>query len=310
MKDQTMSEDIMDITDRIGPSTHFMPKIKGESIYDAINAADEAGFRAFELVPTEDQAQIGWPTNYPNIGITPKNLDAKERRRLRHALSVFKTQTIHSPHLDFNIASANRELRKISIQAYDEILELAIDLQIPTVTFHPGHATWGYVRDPKEWAKYEIEYGEKALVFAEKHNLEVGYEVCNNFEHMKLIVDEVGGNFGLNLDLGHAMMADKRDEVLIEYIEHFQERVKEIHMNGVNHYWGGFMEHQPVHMNNVIDYQTVFEKLREVNYQGPVILEIQGNDLEQMLIHCQQTKEMVIGIWNKTRKLRTRWNRA
>ena len=127
---------------------------------------------------------------------------------------------------------------------------------------------------------------------------------------MRLIIDEVGGNFGLNLDLGHAMMADKRDEVLIEYVEHFQERIKEVYMNGVNHYWGGFMEHQPVHMNNVIDYQTVFEKLREVNYQGPVILEIQGNDLEQMLIHCQEAKEMITGIWNKTRKLRTRWNRA
>jgi len=70
------------------------------------------------------------------------------------------------------------------------------------------------------------------------------------------------------------------------------------------------MEHQPVHMNNVIDYQTVFERLREINYQGPIIIEIQGNDLKQMLIHCQEAKEMIIGIWNNSRKLRTRWNIA
>lgn len=305
-----IQEDLINISDRIGPSTHFMPKTKGETIYDAIDATYEAGFRAFELVPTEDQAQVGWPVNHPNTGVTPKNLSVKERRRLRSALTVFKMCTIHSPHLDFNVASANRKLRKISMQAYNEILELALDLEVSTVTFHPGHATEGYIRDPKDWAKYEIEYGKKALAFAEKNGLEVGYEVCNNFEHMKLIIDSVGGNFGLNLDLGHAMIADRRDEVLLEYIEHFQGRIKEIHMNGVNHYWGGFMEHQPVHMNNVIDYQTVFERLREINYQGPIITEIQGNDLKQMLIHCQEAKEMIIGIWNKTRKLRTRWNRA
>lgn len=298
------------ISDRIGPSTHFMPRTEGESIYDAIDAAYEAGFGAFELVPTEDQAQIGWPTNHPNIGITPKKLDAKDRKFLRDALSVFKVRTIHSPHVDFNIASANRELRKVSTQAYDDILQLAIELEIPTVTFHPGRSTRGYMRDSKDWAKYEIEYGKRASIFAEEHNLEVGYEVCNKFEHMRLIVDGVGGNFGLNLDLGHAMMADRRDEVLIEYIGYFQGRIKEIHMNGVNHYWGGFMEHQPVHMNNVIDYQAVFEKLREIDYQGPIILEIQGNDLEQMLVHCQEAKEMIIGIWNKTRKLRRQWNKG
>ena len=68
------------------------------------------------------------------------------------------------------------------------------------------------------------------------------------------------------------------------------------------------MEQQPPHMNNVIDYQKVFEDLREINYQGPIICEIQGNDIQQMITHCQEAKEMIIGIWNNTRKLKKRWN--
>ena len=130
----------MDISDRIGVSTHFMPQTENESIYDAINAVHEAGFMAFELVPTEDQAQIGWPINHPNIGVSPERLDKRERRHLREALSIFKIRTIHSPHLDFNLASVNRKVREITIQVYDEILQLALDLEVPTVTFHPGQA--------------------------------------------------------------------------------------------------------------------------------------------------------------------------
>lgn len=287
-----------------------MPSVRDETVYDAIDASLKFGFNTFELVPSEDQAQIGWPDNNPNIGVTPEDLDEEERSQLREALSQFEKSTLHGPHLGFNIASANRKVRRITEKAYDEILELAVDLNVETVTFHPGGSTWGYIRDPQEWAEYEIEYGKKAESFADHHGLEVGYEVCTDFEHMKLIVDEIGGNFGINIDLGHAVMADKRDEVLLEYIDHFQGRIKEIHMNGVNHYWGGFMEHQPVHMNNVIDYQTVFEELRKIDYEGPIITEIQGNDLKQMLTHCREAKNMIEGIWKGTRKLRARWNKT
>jgi len=58
---------------------------------------------------------------------------------------------------------------------------------------------------------------------------------------------------------------------------------------------------------DAVDYQKVFERLREVSYKGPIICEMQGNDLEQMLLYSQEAKEMIVGIWNSTRKLRKRW---
>ena len=61
----------MDIEQRIGISTHFLPATGGEDIFDAIEAVSSAGFHAFELVPTQDQAQIGWPENHPDVGGGP-----------------------------------------------------------------------------------------------------------------------------------------------------------------------------------------------------------------------------------------------
>ena len=51
---------------------------------------------------------------------------------------------------------------------------------------------------------------------------------------------------------------------------------------------------------DAIDYQKVFEKLREVSYKGPIICEMQGNDLEQMLLYSQEAKEMIGGIFRET----------
>ena len=58
-----------DIADRIGISTHFLPSTHGEDVYDAIRMVHQAGFSGLEIVPTLDQAQLGYPQNYANVGI-------------------------------------------------------------------------------------------------------------------------------------------------------------------------------------------------------------------------------------------------
>ena len=298
----------MQVQDRIGISTHFMPSTHGEDIFDAVRLVAEAGFRGFEIVPTKDQAQIGWRYNHPNVGIEPLEMSGQQIEELKDALSVFEFVTVHSPHLGINIASTNRHVRAASERVYMSCLELAVRLGVQVVTFHPGGDTWGYVSAPEVRVGREIEMGCRILRFAQDHGLKVGYEVCASFEHMKRIVNGVGGEFGLNLDIGHALMGVGSDDWLELYASEFKGRIYEVHLNGVCHYWGGFMEHQPPHLNNAIDYQATFVRLRDDGYEGPFICEIQGNDLEQVIRHCQETKDMLCGIWRGELRLRERWN--
>ncbi|PIZ18131.1 hypothetical protein COY52_00785, partial [Candidatus Desantisbacteria bacterium CG_4_10_14_0_8_um_filter_48_22] len=62
------------------------------------------------------------------------------------------------------------------------------------------------------------------------------------------------------------------------------------------------------HMNNMIDFQRVYTRLKETGYEGPIICEIQGHDIAQVVRHCLESKEMIAGIWNGSVKLKQRWN--
>ena len=295
------------IRDRIGISTHFMPSTHGEDIYDAIRMVAEAGFAGFEIVPTLDQAQLGYPNNYANVGIDLFEASPEEIRRLKTALGVFEWVTVHSPHLDWNQASANRHLRQLTWDYYDRCHDLAVTLGAAAMTYHMGGATWGFVREHQVVRDHNLAYAEHLAALADG-SVPLGYE-AGGLDDLAYVCDRVEG-WGINLDIGHAYMAGHTDASFARYLDRLGDRIAEVHMNGVNHYWGRYMEHQPVHLNNTIDYQATFSRLAQLAYEGPIVCEIQGHDIAQVIRHCTEAREMIAGIWDGTRPLRERWNLA
>ncbi|NOX97741.1 MAG: sugar phosphate isomerase/epimerase [Nitrospirae bacterium] len=299
---------MLSIQDRIGISTHFMPSTHGEDIFDAIRMVHEAGFKGFEIVPTLDQAQVGFPANYPNVGIDLLEITPEEVVRLKEALSVFDWVTIHSPHLDWNLSSANRHLRRLTEQYFDKCFELAVKLGAAAMTYHSGRETPGFIRPLERIWEYNVDYAKRLIPRAKEAAMPVGFE-AGTLDYLKYVCDRVE-NWGINLDIGHAYMFAGTDEGFRAYIDEFKGRIAEVHHNGVNHYWGRYMEHQPPHLNNMIDFQRTYEGLKEIGYQGPIVCEIQGHDIAQVIRHCQESKDMIVGIWNGTRRLSQRWNIA
>jgi sugar phosphate isomerase/epimerase len=116
--------------------------------------------------------------------------------------------------------------------------------------------------------------------------------------------------WGINMDIGHAYMSVHEDEPYFRFFDEFKGRMAEIHHNGVNHYWGRYMEHQPPHLNNMIDFQRTYERLRDDGYEGPIVCEIQGMDIAQVIRHCQESKDMISGIWHGTLSMKNRWYEA
>ena len=78
------------------------------------------------------------------------------------------------------------------------------------------------------------------MPWAEESGIPVGFEASARSNTCGQ-----GSRMGNDLDIGHAYMAAKSDEGFFAYIDEFAGRIAEVHHNGVNHYWGGFMEHQP-----------------------------------------------------------------
>jgi len=293
------------IEDRIGISTHFLPSTHGEDIFDAIRLVAEAGFSGFEIVPTSDQAQLGYPENHPNVGLDLFEADDADLDHLADALSVFEWTTVHSPHLDWNLASANRHLRRLTWDYYDKCIELAARLKAAAITFHLGGPTWGYQRSEEIAWQYDLDYAHHALDLARPHTLPIGFE-AGGLDLLKYVCDRVPG-WGINMDIGHAYMSVHTDAAFTQYLDTFEGRIVEVHHNGVNHYWGKYMEHQPPHLNNTIDFQTTYRRLRDDGYAGPIVCEIQGMDMAQVIRHCQESKDMICRLWNDTLTMPNRW---
>ncbi len=299
---------MLPIEGRIGISTHFLPSTHGEDIYEAIRLVAGAGFAGFEVVPTLDQAQLGYPENHPNVGLDLFESTEADLQRLAEALKVFQWVTVHSPHLDWNLASANRHLRQLTWRYYDRCIEFAARLNAAAMTFHMGGATWGFQRDEHVVWDLNLEYAQHALDLARPHDLPIGFET-GGLDPLRHICDRLPG-WGINLDLGHAYMAGHTDDAFFEYLDEFKGRIAEVHHNGVNHYWGRYMEHQPPHLNNMIDFPRAYHRLRDDGYEGPIVCEIQGMDIAQVIRHCQESKDMISGLWNRTLTMPNRWYEA
>lgn len=302
---------MLSIEQRIGISTHFLPATHGESIHDAIRMVAEAGFAGFEIVPSLDQAQIGYPANIANVGIDLFEAQPEDIAQLKRSLGAFRWVTVHAPHIGWNQASVNRHLRRLTWEYYDRCLEFAAEIGAVALSYHLGGPTPGYIRPESDRLELNLAYAEHILPLARQAGIPVGYE-AGRLDELKWVADRLPG-WGINLDIGHAYMYAHTDERFLAYIDEFAgsearaNRIVEIHHNGVNHYWGQYMEHQPPHMNNTIDFQGVYERLRDSSYAGPIVCEIQGNDIAQVIRHCQESKDMIVGIWCGTLRMRERW---
>ncbi len=294
------------IVNRIGISTHFLPSTHGEDILKAAEMVAEAGFAGFEIVPSDDQAQLGFPQNYANVGIDLWDAPASLRNELRERLKAFEWVTIHAPHLDWNLSSANRHLRKMTRDYFDSCLEYAIEIGASAMTYHLGYRTVGYIRQACEIVNYSIEYAAHAVERAKQAGMPVGFE-AGDLNSLRQVCNAVPG-WGIHLDIGHAYMYAGTDAGFQAYIDELGDKIVEVHQNGVNQYWGHYMEHQPPHLNNTIDYYATYRRLKEIGYSGPIVCEIQGQDIAQVIEHCQESKRLITAIWQDDFKPENRWS--
>jgi len=292
----------VDIEKQFAMSTHFLPSTRGETLFDAIKLVHQAGFSGFELVPADYQGNMGFPYTKLNVGLWPRDFSSSQRKELKDALKVFDFVTLHVHLIGSNIAGINPGLREESVRQYIECIELATDLNIKIVTFHAGGATRGVMTDPEIIIQHNINFGKKAVSYAEKYDLLMGYEVAGtgHYERLKREIQGVDHpSFGINYDMGHAHWAYPEDPSI--FLDDFKDRIIEVHVNSVNRQYFGDNEHQPIERNNVLDYHKIFGKLKVQRYKGPYILELQAIDIPKAIDVCLRAREFICKLYREIR---------
>lgn len=89
----------------------------------------ERGFRTFELMI------------YPGH-LWPKTMTANDRTALRERIESLgvRVVSLNMPNLDVNIAAASEDVRNVSLQHLERIIELAGEIGVPGVIVGPGKA--------------------------------------------------------------------------------------------------------------------------------------------------------------------------
>lgn len=291
----------MRIEHRIGPSSCYAPET---SVFDAALKTKRAGFKAFEIHLDDFSGEIGkpWLVNY--AGVWPRTFDEERRKKLKKELQGFSIVIVHGTPYEVNIATQNPGLREESIRQYMEAIEFANDIGASVVTFHMGHPSFGLI-NPREVFNRNVHFAKKAAKLAEEYDLMMGYETGSGIEFWKKLLAAIGSDrFGMLLDVAHWIMGNNRDmDNLMTAIEKFACQIVEVHVHDVISWAAlggrGLIDHYAFGRGTCIDLPRIVRKLKEVNYEGPLIFEIVEPTTERMLQECGRAKEIIVKTWNE-----------
>lgn len=303
-----MSNELQEtLADRIGPSTIEMYDPKQELSLDrALGLTLDAGFKCVELHMDTWQGYVGNPGILVHPGVSCGEMSTAQIDDLVKKLEPFEHVTVHGAPLDINIAADNPGIREESVRQYLDAIEFTRKIGSKVCTFHAGKSRNALFL-PEVTMRRNVDFGKRAVELLERYDIKSAFENTPSFmdpHWYKNIIDQIGSDkFGMMLDFGHAVMGHgKGTETLLEYIELLGDRIVQVHVHQVLHWiaQGLPVDHQPLDKGWGYDVPTIFKAVGKLENQDfPIVLEIMGPGMEQMLENCQYAKEQILKYWRK-----------
>ena len=179
------------------------------------------------------------------------------------------TFSLHAPFCDINIAALNERIREASVMEIINMVEYAVNMNMRTVTFHPGIYSMA-VPDMKEKS---VMNAKRSIRMLDRISEEYGVNMAlENMPSMPFMLghtaDEMlelleGTNMPICFDIGHANTVGQVDEIL----ERLGDRIVNVHLHDND---GIADQHMTVGDGN-IDFEAALKKLRR--YTGNFIIE-------------------------------------
>lgn len=204
----------------------------------------------------------------------------KEYKDLRDRLGIY--YLCHGPREgDPNDV---RSLEKVYLPKMMEMLALMNKLDMSLLTLH----LWFDPRFVKEKV-IAFKIGLLRRIIDKAADLEI--TVC--LENLSETASHLAAPFNalpslnLTLDLGHAQLLTEVN-TSYEFIEKYPERIKHVHLHDNR---GGNSYQDDLHLlpgEGIVDFEKIFEKLREMDYDRTITLELKPPEIEKCLGHVKE----------------------
>ncbi len=183
--------------------------------------------------------------------------------RLRKALDYEPSLSFHAPFMDLSPGAIDSKIREVTIERFNQMLEIAEFFNPKAIVFHSGYNKWSYAFKVNIWLENSLKTWEKILPRAEKLKIKIAVE--NIFEedpeNLRLLMEKVSlPYFGVCFDTGHFNLFSKTS--LKCWIDELKNFIIEFHLHDNN---GRTDEHLSIG-SGCFDFCTLFNLIRNENF--------------------------------------------
>jgi sugar phosphate isomerase/epimerase len=198
---------------------------------------------------------------------------------LRAIIRPFHIVSCHLPLGEVNIAALHSGMRREAIAETKRHIDLCGQLAISRLVMHPG--CFGATPDRYSLLeKHTRQIAEQSVFeiagYAKKKNMELSIENLHRSEALFRKPEEfepfVRKGIGMTLDTVHAFVSGVNP---LDFMTRFGRKITEVHLtDGVE---SDSYAHYPLG-RGMVDCLAVLRKLREIGYDGRIILEVSSKD--------------------------------
>jgi sugar phosphate isomerase/epimerase len=212
----------------------------------------------------------------PEIYFSAEDLDAcqeKEAKQLAETLRQNGLEiTLHGPFMDLSPGGVDKRVKKVTLDRFTKVIELALLFKPKTIVFHPGYEKWKFDGNVKLWLDSSLQTWEPLVKEAEKLGLTLAIE--NVFEEspdsLKSLLEEIDStHFRFCFDTGHYHAFTLAKTPLPDWFEALGRYLVEVHLHD-NH--REMDEHLPIGEGN-FDFDQFFGLLSQYGLKPIYTLE-------------------------------------
>jgi xylose isomerase len=175
-----------------------------------------------------------------------------------------------------SFSSVDPEIRQQAIDDTKKVMDLAADINCPSVTLWPGQDGWDYL--------FQADYLQERTWFAEgikqacQHRRDVDiyieyklkeprtHSYLNSASTTILVLDDIDEpNSGALLDYGHALLGYENPSESVALFSKYGNKLKHVHINDNYRYWDDDMIVGSIRQ---VEFLEFFYWLRKTNYKG------------------------------------------